>query len=167
MRSRNRRPSDEFRHGLSQRRGGQGDESPRTALCGQQAEQPAGQSDWEDAAEACGEAIRIAEEYGYDLVPGSEWSSNFWGAAYTNEHIWAWNYRKRLLPDGCLVGGLRLSAGEFLQIQRRVPTQNCVDLFEDRLGDPLETECRASGRRSPRDTTTNRTPTRTATRVWI
>lgn len=51
-----------------------------------------GQSDWQNAAEACAEAIRIADQYGYDLVPFAEWNSNFYGTKYTNEHIWAWNY---------------------------------------------------------------------------
>ena len=48
-----------------------------------------GQSDWEDAAEACAEAIRIAEENGYGMLDFSLWNSNFYGTKYTNEHIWA------------------------------------------------------------------------------
>ena len=126
-----------------------------------------GQSDWEDAAEACGEAIRIAEEYGYDLVPGSEWSSNFWGAAYTNEHIWAWNYEAAATTR-------RMSGRRSSPIRRRIspnPAESArrrtASIFSRPSGATRWRPRPSVRRQSPRDTTTNRTPTRTATRVWI
>ena len=123
-----------------------------------------GQSDWEDAAEACGEAIRIAEEYGYDLVPGSEWSSNFWGAAYTNEHIWAWNYGSGSYYQTDVWSAVfAYPQANFSKSSGECPTQNCVDLFETVWGDPLETEAErqeaiAQGHYDEQDPYSNRDP---------
>ena len=44
---------------------------------------------WQEAAKANAEAIKVAQECGYTLVPGSEWTTNWKGVAYTNEQIWA------------------------------------------------------------------------------
>ena len=52
-----------------------------------------GIKDWEAAATACWEAISLAERYEYALLPAAEYKSNFVGAKYTNEQIWAWNYK--------------------------------------------------------------------------
>ena len=123
-----------------------------------------GQSDWEDAAEACGEAIRIAEEYGYDLVPGSEWSSNFWGAAYTNEHIWAWNYGSGSYYQTDVWSAVfAYPQANFSKYSGECPTQNCVDLFDTVWGDPLETEAErqeaiAQGHYDEQDPYSNRDP---------
>ena len=123
-----------------------------------------GQSDWEDAAEACGEAIRIAEEYGYDLVPGSEWSSNFWGTAYTNEHIWAWNYGSGSYYQTDVWSAVfAYPQANFSKSSGECPTQNCVDLFETVWGDPLETEAErqeaiAQGHYDEQDPYSNRDP---------
>ncbi len=127
-----------------------------------------GQSDWEDAAEACAEAIRIAEENGYGMLDFSRWNSNFYGAAYTNEHIWAWNYGSgKILPNGCLVGDFRLSRCELHESAAATARRRISSTASKPLdGDPLLTEADRQEADRARDTTTNRTPTRTATRVW-
>ena len=70
-----------------------GAESPLPALRGQRTGTTCtARATGSDAAEACAEAIRIAEENGYGMLDFSLWNSNFYGTKYTNEHIWAWNY---------------------------------------------------------------------------
>ena len=99
-----------------------------------------GQSDWEDAAEACAEAIRIAEENGYEMLPFSEWNSNFYGTKYTNEQLWAYtsgsttnynNDRVQAFVPYCFSNNA-FSSGQ-------CPTQNFVDKFETAGGYPLNT----------------------------
>ncbi len=88
-----------------------------------------GQSDWEDAAEACAEAIRIADQYGYDLVPFAEWNSNFYGTKYTNEHIWAWNYGSSKINTTTWSACFGYPVSNYTNASGDCPTQN----FGDRL----------------------------------
>ena len=99
-----------------------------------------GQSDWEDAAEACAEAIRIAEENGYGMLDFSLWNSNFYGTKYTNEQLWAYtsgsttnynNDRVQAFVPYCFSNNA-FSSGQ-------CPTQNFVDKFETAGGYPLNT----------------------------
>ncbi len=99
-----------------------------------------GQSDWVDAAEACAEAIRIAEEYGYELLPFETWSSNFYGTKYTNEHIWAWNYGSSKINERIWSACFSFPVSNFTNGCGDCPTQNFVDRFETLDGDPLLTE---------------------------
>ena len=123
-----------------------------------------GQSDWEDAAEACAEAIRIAEENGYEMLPFSEWNSNFYGTKYTNEHIWAWNYGSGSYYQTDVWSAVfAYPQANFSKSSGECPTQNCVDLFETVWGDPLETEAErqeaiAQGHYDEQDPYSNRDP---------
>ena len=99
-----------------------------------------GQSDWEDAAEACAEAIRIAEENGYGMLDFSLWNSNFYGTKYTNEHIWAWNYGSSKINTSTWSGTFAYPASNYTNGSGDCPTQNFVDRFETLDGDPLLTE---------------------------
>ena len=99
-----------------------------------------GIKDWEDAAIACWEAILIAEKYKYALIDGERYTDNFYGVKYTNEQIWAWHAGSKTfsnapqsLQNGIFANKKTLYSGEN-------PTQNFVDMFETKWGDPLNTE---------------------------
>ncbi len=122
-----------------------------------------GQSDWEDAAEACAEAIRIAEENGYGMLDFSLWNSNFYGTKYTNEHIWAWNYGSSKINTSTWSGTFAYPASNYTNGSGDCPTQNFVDRFETLDGDPLLTEADREAA-AKLGHSTNRTPTRTEIR---
>lgn len=95
---------------------------------------------WEKAAKANAEALQVALDCGYTLVPGDKWHSNWKGVAYTNEQIWAIHlgsfkanamWHVNFMPQA--VSAATHGGGEF-------PTQQCVDLYETVWGDPLFTE---------------------------
>ena len=122
-----------------------------------------GQSDWQDAADACAEAIRLAQQYGYDLVPFTEWNSNFYGTKYTNEHIWAWNYGSSKINTTTWSAHFGYPASNYTNASGDCPTQNFVDRFETLDGDPLLTEAdraaaAAAGHYNEQDPYTNRDP---------
>ena len=123
-----------------------------------------GEEDWRVAAEACAEAIVAAKEWGYELLPKSSWTTNFMQQQYTNEQIWAYS-----------VGNIKLSDSRFFgrygkpQCDNKAnanglnPTQNFVDRFETKWGDPLRTEeerasAIAAGHYADQDPYANRDP---------
>lgn len=98
-----------------------------------------GATDWQNAAVANWEAIQLAETWGYYLLPEPDYKKNFVGAAATNEQIWGWpygplsmTYLKSVIPS-FFNRGFADAAGEN-------PTQNLVDMFETKWGDPLNTQ---------------------------
>lgn len=99
-----------------------------------------GIKDWEDAAVANWEAISLALKHEYALLPAAEYTNNYRGVKYSNEQIWAWHAGSIAVNSGYLnsiVGGVfqndkNYSSGEH-------PTQNMVDKFETKWGDPLNT----------------------------
>ena len=98
-----------------------------------------GIADWEAAAKANWEAITVAEQYGYDLLIAADYKKNCVGVVYTNEQLFGWDAgRAALSAYGSLVPAI------FSGVQNRsgqAPTQNyCVDLFETKWGDPLNTQ---------------------------
>ncbi len=99
-----------------------------------------GPADWEDAAVACGEAINIAEEYGYTLLNFSEWNKNYYGTTYTNEHIWAYNYGSGKINTSTFSAMFAYPVSNYTNASGDCPTQNFVDRFETKYGDPLMTE---------------------------
>lgn len=122
-----------------------------------------GQADWEDAAAACGEALRCALDNRYELLPFSDWSSNFWGAKYTNEHIWAWNYGNQAINISNWSGAFAYPVSNYTNASGDCPTQNFVDRFETAAGDPLRTEAErraavAAGTYDEQDPYSNRDP---------
>ena len=125
-----------------------------------------GQKDWQDAAIACWEAIKIAEQYEYALLPAADYKTNFVGAKYTNEQLWAWNHA------GAPVGYTDRVNVQLLNNALRnhstsptpeCPTQNMVDRYETVWGDPLFTaaeraEAVAKGHYHFQDPYANRDP---------
>ena len=99
-----------------------------------------GVADWEAAAKANWEAIQIAEQYQYALLNAVDYKKNFIGTIYSNEQLWAWYAGTKAYNNSPTImngvftgqkgGGV---AGEF-------PTQNTVDKFETKWGDPLNTQ---------------------------
>lgn len=97
-----------------------------------------GITDWQNAATANWEAIQLAQTWGYSLVAAADYKKNFNGAAQTNEHLWAWpqgNLSGSALSSICAqaINGTTYTSSE-------CPTQNAVDMFETKWGDPLNTQ---------------------------
>ena len=100
-----------------------------------------GQVAWEDAAKANWEAIQIAEQEQYSLVSAADYKKNFVGTIYTNEHLWAWHAGNLTWNNGAHAGNFCGIIGNSVSSWSGVcPTQNFVDKFETRWGDPLNTE---------------------------
>jgi hypothetical protein len=124
-----------------------------------------GIEDWKDAAKANWEAIEIAKQYGYDLLTADKYKDNFVGVPYSNEQLWGWNpgYAISYLGgdlnsyvNGVFNGDQTNNSGE-------CPTQNFVDRFETKYGDPLVTQAdrdaaTASGVYKDQDPYTGRDP---------
>lgn len=101
---------------------------------------------WIDAAKASLEAIRVAEDNGYILLPIEQWLDNTYNKQYTNEQIWActqgkvaWNAQLWLT---LLIGPMKNNTGYAAGI---LPTQNFVDRYETapvdgELAFPMNTE---------------------------
>jgi len=95
---------------------------------------------WEEAAKANWEAIQIAQQYGYALLNAVDYKLNYVGNNYSNEQLWGWTqgataYNSALLNS--LLGGV--FASNKSGASGDCPTQNMVDMFETKWGDPLNT----------------------------
>jgi hypothetical protein len=124
-----------------------------------------GTKDWEDAAKASWDAIKVAEEYKYALLPFSNYTDNYYGSQYTNEQIWAWNAGNgRGYNHGELQGIMSgIFQGKTSYASGECPTQNMVDKFETKWGDPLYTAeernaAAAAGHYNEQDPYVNRDP---------
>ena len=95
---------------------------------------------WEAAAKANAEALALAEQYQYELLPLDQWQNNTWGVAYTNEQLWAWNFGAVKANNAIIVNHLPQPATNNKQGGGEMPTQGCVDMYETIWGDPLYTE---------------------------
>lgn len=95
---------------------------------------------WIDAAEAAAEALKVAEQYQYALLPWEKYYDNFYGAKYTNEHLWSWNWGNVKLT----ANGVKMIMGSTMTAQKECfgefPTQNLVDMYDTKWGDVLVTE---------------------------
>jgi hypothetical protein len=99
-----------------------------------------GQKAWEDAAKANWEAIEIAKQFGYDLLPAAKYKDNMIGVQYTNEQLWAWYAGTRAYNDGNLAGFMNgIFGSSKSSFSGECPTQNFVDKFETKFGEPLNT----------------------------
>jgi hypothetical protein len=99
-----------------------------------------GIKDWEDAAKANWEAIQIALQNGFFLLPKKDYQLNWVGSNYTDEQFWTWTPGLLKHDDQMLTF---LSNGVFsasANVAGDSPTQNCVDKFETAWGDPLDTQ---------------------------
>ena len=97
--------------------------------------------DWAAAAVANWDAIKLAEQYGYDLLSPADYTQNYFGVQYSNEMLW-----------GDYYGSVRYNTGITKQPYNGVfcnhktnnsglcPTQSTVDMWETKWGDPLNTQ---------------------------
>lgn len=100
-----------------------------------------GVKDWEDAAKANWEAIQLARQYEYELLPMSAYSDNYL-AKYSNEQLFAWYYGNTLNNGSSETQGLLSGAiaNKTSSWSGECPTQNMIDKFETKWGDALNTE---------------------------
>ncbi|MDR6809017.1 hypothetical protein J2Y45_006231 [Dyadobacter sp. BE34] len=99
-----------------------------------------GNADWEAAAKANWEAIQIAEKYGYGLLSLADYKKNYIGTTYSNEQLWAWYAGTKTYNDGTLNGQMNgVFGGGKTGWSGECPTQNTVDKFETKWGEPLNT----------------------------
>lgn len=99
-----------------------------------------GNVDWEDAAKASWEAIQIAEKYGYELLSLDDYKKNYIGTTYSNEQLWAWYAGTKPYNNGDLNGQMNgVFGGGKTGWSGECPTQNTVDKFETKWGEPLNT----------------------------
>ncbi len=121
-----------------------------------------GVSDWEAAAKANWEAIEIAKSFGYDLLPGVDYKKNYIGTTYTNEQLWGYydgthDYNDLSgMQNGVFSNSKSSNSGE-------CPTQNTVDKFETRWGEPLNSPAdraaaQAAGHYNPQNPYVNLDP---------
>jgi hypothetical protein len=100
-----------------------------------------GTQDWVEAAKANWEAIKIAEQYGYDLLLAADYKLNFSGTNYTNEELWAWAtgpVAYTINGYGTIINGV--FGANTTNYSGECPTQNFVDKFETKWGEPLNTQ---------------------------
>jgi hypothetical protein len=122
-------------------------------------------TDWTNAAAAAWDALKIALQKEYALLPVNSRSSNYYGAVYTNEQLWAYylgvqNYNVQNYTAQ-LFNGIFMNNKSFYSGQ--CPTQNFVDKYETRWGEPLETQAdrdaaAAAGHYKEQDMYSNRDP---------
>ncbi|SDE49393.1 Starch-binding associating with outer membrane [Dyadobacter soli] len=99
-----------------------------------------GNVDWEDAAKANWEAIQIAERHGYQLLSLDDYKKNYIGTTYSNEQLWAWYAGTKPYNNGDLNGQMNgVFGGGKTGWSGECPTQNTVDKFETKWGEPLNT----------------------------
>jgi hypothetical protein len=123
-----------------------------------------GIKDWENAAVAAMEAINIAKQFGYALLPGANYRDNYTGVAYTNEQLWGYNWGSWAYNNGnqaAIVNGVFGNSKS--SWSGECPTQNFVDKFETKDGYPLNTQADrdiaiAAGKYKDQDPYANRDP---------
>ena len=100
-----------------------------------------GTQDWEVAAIAAAEALQASMDYGYELLPASNYTENFKNRKTNNEAIWFWsNYENDKSGSGNNHGMLSTPQSGWLKASGVNPTQNFVDKFETIDGYALNTE---------------------------
>ena len=122
-----------------------------------------GTKDYEDAAVAAWEAIQVAKENNYSLIPMSEYWDN--SHRYTNEQIWAWELYREQPFNGVQVGNMisGIMKEDNMWASGESPTQEMVDMYETQQGDALNTEAdreiaAKAGHYNEQDPYTNRDP---------
>ena len=96
--------------------------------------------DWQNAAKACWEALSTAETNGYFLLAAPDYKLNWVGTRYSDEDLYAWADVNRSYSDGAMpaiINGIFASSAS--SNSGECPTQNTVDKFETKWGDPLNT----------------------------
>lgn len=116
-----------------------------------------GVTDWQDAAKACWAAIDSSKFYGFAMQTAANssgnlkqaYKNNFMNVARTNEQLWSYyaNYNNPNIANPNYSIGLTtiqsMTNGVFAQqataMSGENPTQNFVDRFETKWGEPLNT----------------------------
>ena len=99
-----------------------------------------GIKDWEEAAKANWEAIEIAIQNGYALQTAAKYKDNYVGVTYTNEQLWGYSYGSWNWDNGNQQGMVNGVFGNSKSSwSGECPTQNFVDKFETKFGEPLNT----------------------------
>lgn len=121
-----------------------------------------GTEDWKQAADASAEALKAALDNEYSLVPFSEYTTLFLGRKRTEEALWVYNED---VKDNTaqMQGWLAYPQNAKSQTSGACPTQNMVDIYETKFGDPLDTEAarkeaEALGHYNPQDPYSNIDP---------
>ncbi|MDP4275475.1 MAG: RagB/SusD family nutrient uptake outer membrane protein, partial [Bacteroidota bacterium] len=100
-----------------------------------------GKTDWENAAKANWVALDSALSWGYFMYPQADYKLNYINTRYSDEEIWGWSAENKNYNNGDLCG---LQNGVFAantgSFSGENPTQNTVDKFETKWGDPLNTD---------------------------
>jgi hypothetical protein len=124
-----------------------------------------GAKDWEEAATANWEAITIAIQNGYALQTAAKYKENYVGAQYTNEQLWGYDYGTWNEGNGNQQGIISsVFTGSVTNTwSGECPTQNFVDKFETKWGEPLNTQAErdaatAAGHYKEQDPYANRDP---------
>ncbi len=95
---------------------------------------------WEEAAKANWEAIQTAQQWGYTLLDAKDYKYNYVGTRYSNEQLWGWSAGNKSYNSGdqafLICGPMSANKNSF---SGDCPTQNMVDKFETKWGDPLNT----------------------------
>ncbi len=121
-----------------------------------------GKADWEAAAKAAGEALEIALKYQYAMLSFEQYTDNFYGKTMTNETIWGWS--KNISSSGSVMSAiLSYPQSGYSNASGISPTQNFVDKYETKWGDPMNTEADreaaiALGHYNPQDPYVNMDP---------
>lgn len=98
-----------------------------------------GKADWKQAAEACAFALKMAEEWQFSLVPFDQIETLYLSSGFCEESIWA-HPRGSQDNDKTYKALFAYPQSYCAGAAGICPTQNFVDLYETRWGDPLNTE---------------------------
>jgi hypothetical protein len=110
-----------------------------------------GITDWQIAAAACWDAIKLAEDNGLFLLTGANRYLNFYGAQACDETLWSYSNQREHSWNGgnwdnvtnrgygatFMNGVFGNSTGSYSGVN---PTQNFVDKYETIFGEPLNTD---------------------------
>jgi hypothetical protein len=107
-------------------------------------------TDWTEAAAAAWQALTVAQANGAVLLTFANRPTNYWGAMVTDEELWSYtfgtvNWSGTSWPNyNTNCGGQCLWNGVFGNSTGSnsgiCPTQNFVDKYETKFGDPLNTQ---------------------------
>lgn len=118
---------------------------------------------WETAAQAAWDALSEALDNGYELLPQAQYTQNFYGTRYTNEHLWSYSEGSMGYGNSKLQAYIPYCFSNDSFSSGHCPTQNFVDKFETLDGYALNTEAdreiaTAAGSYNEQDPYTNRDP---------
>ncbi len=126
-----------------------------------------GVKDWEDAAAAAWDAIQVAEANGVIILPLATRFENYYSKDVCSESIWTWSMGNQTWNWGSSSGAIATMWGGVFMNNTSAsginPTQNFVDKYETRWGDPLNTDAdraaaTAAGHYNEQDPFANRDP---------